>query len=396
MNFSKIKALITEQKKRRHFSIIISSLIVFAIVASLLVFELTKKEITVVLDGKKQEMKTHAQTVGDLLKDLNIQYKPYDQIEPETKEKITDQMQVFWKPAKKVVMMIDDSKEEVWTTADNVGDFLEEKGLEVNEFDKLALSKDTLITDGLEIKLDVAFKLVFNDGGKKKEVWSTSTTVADFLKHQGVQLNKLDRVEPDLYTLVKKGSNVKVIRVEKVTDVVEEPIDFAVVTKKDNSILKGNEKIVQEGKKGVLQKKYEVILENGKVVSKKLISENVIKNSTDKIVAVGTKVIQTVSRGKAQPGQEYYVTATAYTPQCNGCSGYSATGINLKQPGLKIIAVDPKFIPLGTKVWVEGYGYAIAGDTGGSIKGAKIDVLFQTKKEAYRWGVKKVKIRIIK
>ena len=64
------------------------------------------------------------------------------------------------------------------------------------------------------------------------------------------------------------------------------------------------------------------------------------------------------------------MTATAYTAYCNGCSGITTTGINLRaNPNLKVIAVDPSVIPLGSKVWVEGYGYAVAGDTGGAIKG---------------------------
>ncbi len=64
-------------------------------------------------------------------------------------------------------------------------------------------------------------------------------------------------------------------------------------------------------------------------------------------------------------------------------------------PNLKVIAVDPSVIPLGSKVWVEGYGYAIAGDTGGAIKGKKIDLHFPTKESAYKFGRKQVKIKII-
>ena len=64
-------------------------------------------------------------------------------------------------------------------------------------------------------------------------------------------------------------------------------------------------------------------------------------------------------------------------------------------PNLKVIAVDPNVIPLGSKVWVEGYGYAIAGDTGGAIKGNKIDVLVQSKQEAIQWGRKKVRIKVL-
>ncbi|WP_431026782.1 3D domain-containing protein [Lysinibacillus sp. LZ02] len=90
------------------------------------------------------------------------------------------------------------------------------------------------------------------------------------------------------------------------------------------------------------------------------------------------------------------VTATAFTASCRGCSGVTSTGINLKKnPDAKVIAVDPKVIPLGTKVWVEGYGEAVAGDTGGAIKGNKIDVFMPTKDKAYSWGRRTVTVKIL-
>lgn len=106
---------------------------------------------------------------------------------------------------------------------------------------------------------------------------------------------------------------------------------------------------------------------------------------------------KTISRSTSTNAvKEFTVSATAYTAYCNGCSGITKTGINLRENSdLKVIAVDPNVIKLGTKVHVEGYGYAIAGDTGGSIKGNKIDVFIPTKSEAYKWGRKNVKITIM-
>jgi len=93
---------------------------------------------------------------------------------------------------------------------------------------------------------------------------------------------------------------------------------------------------------------------------------------------------------------EMTVTATAYTAYCPGCSGTTAIGIDLRSnPDQKVIAVDPNVIPLGSKVWVEGYGEAIAGDTGGAIKGNKIDVFIPSYESALEWGVKKVKIKVL-
>jgi N-acetylmuramoyl-L-alanine amidase len=94
--------------------------------------------------------------------------------------------------------------------------------------------------------------------------------------------------------------------------------------------------------------------------------------------------------------KELTVTATAYTAYCEGCSGTTAYGIDLRaNPNRKVIAVDPRIIPLGTKVWVEGYGEAIAGDTGGAIKGHKIDVFIPSHENAIAWGVKTVKLRVL-
>ncbi|HLR60816.1 MAG TPA: LysM peptidoglycan-binding domain-containing protein [Lentibacillus sp.] len=95
-------------------------------------------------------------------------------------------------------------------------------------------------------------------------------------------------------------------------------------------------------------------------------------------------------------GKTITATATAYTGDCDGCSGVTATGVDLNaNPNKKVIAVDPDVIPLGSKVHVEGYGYATAADTGGAINGNKIDVHVPSKSEAYDWGVRTVDVTIV-
>ncbi|WP_088007393.1 LysM peptidoglycan-binding and 3D domain-containing protein [Indiicoccus explosivorum] len=94
--------------------------------------------------------------------------------------------------------------------------------------------------------------------------------------------------------------------------------------------------------------------------------------------------------------REMVVEATAYTAYCPGCSGITATGIDLRSnPNQKVIAVDPDVIPLGSTVWVEGYGTAIAGDTGGAIDGNRIDVFIPNYNDALAWGRKNVTIKIL-
>ncbi|WP_110113433.1 3D domain-containing protein [Bacillus sp. CGMCC 1.16541] len=96
-------------------------------------------------------------------------------------------------------------------------------------------------------------------------------------------------------------------------------------------------------------------------------------------------------------GKEFYVSATAYShEETNANGGWTAAGYNIKNnPNMKLIAVDPSVIPLGKKVWVEGYGVAVAGDTGGAIKGYKIDVLMPSKSAALSWGRKQVKVKVL-
>ena len=90
------------------------------------------------------------------------------------------------------------------------------------------------------------------------------------------------------------------------------------------------------------------------------------------------------------------MTATAYTAYCEGCSGITKDGTDIRaNPHLKVIAVDPTIIPLGTRVWVEGYGEAIAADIGGAIKGNIIDVFIPSHEEALEWGRKTVRVRIL-
>ncbi|MFD2618445.1 LysM peptidoglycan-binding domain-containing protein [Terrilactibacillus laevilacticus] len=91
------------------------------------------------------------------------------------------------------------------------------------------------------------------------------------------------------------------------------------------------------------------------------------------------------------------VSSTAYTIKSSGGSGITATGINLrKHPNTKVISVNPKLIPLGSKVYVPGYGNAIAGDTGGAMHRNKyvIDLYVPTYKKAIQWGRRTVTIKV--
>lgn len=397
--FIHMKKLISKIRGDRKWAIMSIALLVFFLsAASVSAYHLSKEAVYLTIDGKEQLVKTHASTVEELLAENGIDFNEHDLIKPGLNAKINADMKVVYKPSKEIQLIVNGKKDNIWTVSDTIKDLLAEQSITLGEHDLVEPELSTEIKDGLEVNYESAFKVKLNDGGKEKELWTTSMTVADFLKQHEIKLNELDRLEPGGDKLITAKTNVKITRVEKVTDVVEADLDYAVVKRKDSSLTRGTEKVLDAGEKGKVQKRFEVVLENGKEVSRKLIDSKVLKESQDRIVAVGTKVVQrTVSRGA--PGsysKEIVVSSTAFSANCAGCSGITSTGYNLNaNPNAKVIAVDPNVIPLGSKVWVEGYGYAIAADTGRAIRGNKIDVFFSTTAQCYSWGRRTVTIRIL-
>jgi uncharacterized protein YabE (DUF348 family) len=392
-----MKNLFSKSLRSKKGVIAFVGLLVFAAFAGIFWNESTKIQVALTLNGKQKVVSTHADTVRSLLIEQNVSLNSKDYVFPQANTKLKNNAKIVWKQAKQVEFVKDNEKKTVWTTAATVAELLKEQKIALKPHDKILPKPSQPIKPGMKVHLMFAKPLTLVDGGNQQQVWSTSTTVADLLKQQGITLNDLDRVEPSMNETVKENDTVNVIRVEKVTDVVEEPVQFGLVSQLDPNLDKGTEQTLVDGENGVNSKQYEVILENGKEVVRRLISELVTKEKKDKIVAVGSKEVAfQASRGQSSDGKEFYVNATAYTANCNGCSGNTATGLNLRaNPNAKVIAVDPRIIPLGTKVYVEGYGYAIAADTGGAIKGYKIDVFFSSNADAYRWGVRKVKITIL-
>ncbi|WP_066173899.1 peptidoglycan-binding protein [Bacillus marinisedimentorum] len=129
---------------------------------------------------------------------------------------------------------------------------------------------------------------------------------------------------------------------------------------------------------------------NGKTV--KTVSAPATTTNTQ----ASTSETTSTSAPKHADAKQLTMEATAYTAYCAGCSGVTATGIDLRSnPNQKVVAVDPDVIPLGSKVYVEGYGTAIAGDTGGAIQGNRIDVFIPNKDDAMAFGRKTVNVTVL-
>ncbi|MFC3040993.1 ubiquitin-like domain-containing protein [Virgibacillus xinjiangensis] len=416
------------------WKLVISSIGVIALMvfAGMVLYEATKAEVTITDNGRQQTVSTHQDTVEELLKEVGIEVGEYDEVSHQLEASIENGMKISYITAKNITVTIDGNKEQFYTTASTVEKFFADNGLEFGKWDEVSHNGQDLTEDGLNIEVTQAYPVTLEDGGKETEIWTTGGSVKDFLNEHQVKINKHDRVTPSTDERVTKGTTVSIVRVKKETTEINEPISFETETKYDDSLAKGKEKVLTEGRKGEILKKFEVTYENGEEVSRELIDKEVIDESVDRLVAVGTKEPQTETGGglvtladeksnttanrsssnagadkqnkESSPatsknqtsGKTYTMTASAYTAACDGCSGYTATGIDLKSnPNKKVVAVDPSVIPLGTKVWVEGYGEAIASDTGGHIVGNRIDIHMSDKSKAYGWGKRTVQVKVL-
>lgn len=377
------------------------TVLLLLVVVGFVGLEVTKKDVAFTHNGETETVVTRAETVEALLEELEINPSEDDYLSHELTTNISSDMEVEYKEAVEVVVNDQANTTTYMTTASTVGEFLETENIQVASHDELSVASDEVITDTLTLDIDRAVKVSVTDGtNETNDVYTTADTVAALLKEQQLELSDLDRVEPGIENTVTADMAVDVIRVEEVTDVVEEEVAFSTVRKNDSSLTKGKEQVVASGSNGLVEKRYTVVLENGKEVSRELVSEDVKKEAAQRVVAVGTKAIQQApSRGtsSAVAGKTITMEATAYNWDCATCDGrgLTATGYNLKANPDGVIAVDPRVIPLGTKVYVEGYGYAVARDTGGAIKGNRIDLHMRSISAARQFGRQSVKVTII-
>ncbi|EGC1328770.1 DUF348 domain-containing protein [Listeria monocytogenes] len=397
------------QSSKWKLPIMIAGFVIVVALVFYFVLEGTKNDITIVNAGEKIESRTHAKTVSEALDEAGIKVSERDEIAPGKNAEIKDGMEIKYLPARQITINDNGTKKDVWSTKANVADLLKDENITTRPQDVLNVALDTKLKNGLEVNINRAIQLSLQNGAKKDTVWTTKTKVSDLLAEKNIKLDQDDRVSPAKDSNLKEKMTVEVTYVNSKAEKKNEQVKFETVYKEDDSLNKGVEKVVQEGKNGKKVVEYKVTFENGKEKKRDVIKENVTSNKTDKVVVRGTKEkvvatpVSNVSTSSATSsssssasstpsgGKTYKMESTAYSG-----GGTTAYGINLSaNPGLKVIAVDPRIIPLGSKVWVEGYGEAIAGDTGGAIKGNIVDVYFPNESQCYSWGRRMVTVKVL-
>ena len=155
---------------------------------------------------------------------------------------------------------------------------------------------------------------------------------------------------------------------------------------------KGMEAVVEHGIPGKKLATVRQMFEDGREAGFDILSEKILAEPTPEVLRVGTREANDPSRGTIRFKKMLVMEATAYTPFDDGQSGLTASGIPARRG---VVSVDPRVIPLGTRVYVMGYGPALAADTGGAIKGARIDLCFEDYNEAIRFGRRTVEVYIL-
>lgn len=260
--------------------------------------------------------------------------------------------------------------------------------------------------------------------GKKKEISTFTGNVEELLIEQEVKYDTNDIINLPLDTKLTDGMNVEVTDVMVKIEKERKVVDFETEIVKDREMKKGTTSVSVEGKNGENELVYEVTYHNGKQVGKKFIEENVITNPVNKVVKEGTKEeikVEEVKEVKKEEepkiieepvkeettkeveqvketsessevsnlGTHMVVESTSY---CQG--SVTATGT---QARWGVIAVDPNVIPFGTKVYIPQFDKVfIAEDTGGAIKGNKIDIFMENSDDAINWGRRNIDIYILK
>ena len=180
---------------------------------------------------------------------------------------------------------------------------------------------------------------------------------------------------------------IQLVKVDIKEEIAKEVLPYDTVEETDSELDSSVEEIRQEGVSGEKEVIYEVVLKDGKEVGRTAKATKVILQPVTEVTVVGTKVqLASASRGTGSYGDVIYCESTAYSG-----GGITATGlvpVSARSAGRGTIAVDPRVIPLGSLVYVEGYGEAIAADTGGAIQGNIVDIYVDSHEEAISWGRK--------
>ncbi len=219
---------------------------------------------------------------------------------------------------------------------------------------------------------------------------TSAQKVGDVLDILRISLSDLDRTEPAPETPVADGMEIYITRVTCTEVEQVDAICRRTVVLADPDRPAGFTKILSPGADGRVRRVWRVWEKDGEETTRGIIQEEFMEEPVDTVVLRGTRGLTTRGGDWLQP---LIMEATAYDPGPKSCgkwaSGYTATGVKAEKG---VVAVDDRVIPMGTRLYIPGYGFALAADRGGAIKGMRIDLCYATYEEAIQFGRRKIKV----
>ncbi len=293
-----------------------------------------------------------------------------------------------------VELNIDGKTKTVFTYEKTVGDFLEKEGIVLKNKDLVSPSLDKAIDKDMKIVISSPKSYHIKDGKKTLIAEASGYTVADVLDNLDIKLNKLDRVSLPLDEIAKEGMEIKIDRVvvENLENKIEIP--FETESRENKDMFEGEKKVITKGEVGQKTESLKNTYVNGVLETTEVLKSEITKDPVKEVVEVGTKKGTVAPNGK-DAKRVIVMQATAYDPTAGS---KTAMGTRAR---VGAVAVDPKVIPLGSKLYIESmdgfasYGYATAEDTGGAIKGNRIDLYYNSNAEANRFGRRNVKVYVL-
>lgn len=278
----------------------------------------------------------------------------------------------------------------LWTFATGVRSILYKAGVKVSRHDVVFPAKT--LGPSHTIVVHDAVPVTIRTPSRTERIWATEYTVGAVLALAQIHPSPQEVVEPDRGTRITAPTTINVIRRYWVTKHITLRIPFAVQHRPDPRLAQGKSLIHQAGIYGKRVKTLRELVQAGRVVKVVDLGTRRVEPSRPEIIEYGAA--RPVSRGGPvlQFARVIPMVATAYWPDPAWSSGYTYTGLKAQYG---IAAVDPTVIPLGTRLYIPGYGFALAADIGGAIKGDRIDLCYDTLAQADAWGLRDVNVYVL-
>jgi resuscitation-promoting factor RpfB len=378
----------------------------------------------ITIDGEVQDVSSHVQTVGELLSEAGVRVYPYDEVllegalvEPEAllptpnvrcvecnshtvappRTWVGDELQpVRLEIHRAVPLKVDDGSVPftIWTTAPTVGEALLRAGMLLYLGDTVRPRLGSSVQADMRVAIVRSKLLLITADGQTVRTRTQRDTVGDSLMELGIVVSGGDRTIPNLDERIVDNMEIRVVRVLEAVQVDRKPISYESVMAPDDQLELDQQRLAQAGQDGEFRSRFRVVYEDGREVSRNLMDEWVASDPVRRIVSYGRRIVSRpleTSEGTLSYWRKLQMYATSYSPARSGtpqsAPWYGRTRIG-QQLRKGLVAVDPKVIPLGTRLYVPGYGVAVAADTGGGVRGRMIDLGYEDGNyQSWHWWV---------